>query len=58
MVDVEMIIQLVPNFMLIVLSNGSYGSCDLLPQLWHRFKQRQDKHFISYVSPQEKVTQS
>jgi hypothetical protein len=39
--DVEMIIQLVPNFVQSVPSDGSYGSCDLLPQLWQRSRQRQ-----------------
>lgn len=29
--DVETIIQLVPNFVLSVPSDGGYGSCDLLP---------------------------
>jgi hypothetical protein len=56
--DVETIIQLVPNFVQSVPSDGSYGSCDSLPQLWQRSQQRRDKHFVFHVAPQEEVARS
>jgi hypothetical protein len=56
--DVEMIIQLIPNFVQCVPSDGSYGNCDLLPQLWQRLQQGQDKHFVFYVAPQGEVARS
>jgi hypothetical protein len=56
--DVETIIQLVPNFVQSVPRDGSYGSCDSLPQLWQRSRQRRDKIFVFYVAPQEEVARS
>jgi hypothetical protein len=56
--DVETTIQLVPNFVQSVPSDGSYSSCDSLPQLWQRSRQRRDRHFIFHVAPQEEVARS
>jgi hypothetical protein len=55
--DVETIIQLVPNFCS-VPSDGSYESCDSLPQLWQRPRQRRDKRFVFYVSSREDIARS